>query len=161
MENLIVRKADKNDIDIIFELINGLAEYEKRPWDMTGTKEELLYWLFEKNIATTLLLELDEKTIGYAIYYPIFGSFSAKGKAHLEDMFLLPEYRGKGLGKIFLKEIVSNVLADGYHAMEWSALDWNEPAIGFYKNIGAEQESGRVYFDFSNENMQKFINNNK
>ena len=76
-------------------------------------------------------------------------------------MFLLPEYRGKGLGKIFLKEIVSNVLADGYHAMEWSALDWNEPAIGFYKNIGAEQESGRVYFDFSNENMQKFINNNK
>ena len=161
MKNFIVRKADKNDIDIIFELINGLAKYEKRPWDMTGTKEDLIYWLFDKNIATTFLAEENGKTIGYAIYYPIFGSFSAKGKAHLEDMFLLPEYRGKGLGKTFLKEIVSNVLSDGYYAMEWSALDWNESAIGFYKKIGAEQESGRVYFDFSNENMQKFINNNK
>ena len=112
MENFIVRKADKNDIDIIFELINGLAKYEKRPGEMTGTKEDLLYWLFDKNIATTLLAEENGKTIGYAIYYPIFGSFSAKGKAHLEDMFLLPEYRGKGLGKTFLKEIVSNVLSD-------------------------------------------------
>ena len=161
MENLIIRKAKKTEIDIIYELINGLAKYEKRPEDMTGTKEELLYWLFEKNIATTLLAEYNGKTVGYAIYYPIFGSFSAKGKAHLEDMFLLPEYRGKGLGKNFLKQIVTHVFNDGYFAMEWSALDWNEPAIKFYENVGAEQDSGRVYFDFSNENMQNFINKNQ
>ena len=159
MENLIVRKAKKTEIDIIYELINGLAKYEKRPWDMTGTKEELAYWLFEKNIATTLFAELDGKVIGYAIYYPIFGSFSAKGKVHLEDMFIYEEYRGNGLGKQFLKQIVKSVFDEGYHGMEWSALDWNEPAIKFYEKVGAEQDSGRVYFDFTKENMTQFLNN--
>ena len=159
MENLIVRKAEINDIDTIFNLINGLAKYEKRPWDMTGTKEELSFWLFEKNIATTLFAELDGKVIGYAIYYPIFGSFSAKGKVHLEDMFIVPEYRGNGLGKQFLKQIVKRVFDEGYHGMEWSALDWNESAIKFYEKVGADQESGRVYFEFSNKNMTKFLNN--
>ena len=157
MENLVVRKAEKIDIDVIFELINGLANYEKRPWDMTGTKEDLSYWLFEKNIATTLLLELEGKAIGYAMYYPVFGSFSAKGKVHLEDMFIYEEYRGKGVGKHFLKQIVKRVFEEGYSGMEWSALDWNESAIKFYEKVGAEQESGRVYFDFTAANMSKFL----
>ena len=160
MENLVVKKAEKIDIDTIFELINGLAKYEKRPWDMTGTKEELSFWLFERKIATTLLLELDGKVIGYAIYYPIFGSFSAKGKVHLEDMFICEEYRGKGIGKQFLKQIVNHVFAEGYLGMEWSALDWNEPAIKFYEKVGASQDSGRVYFEFTKDNMQKFSNSN-
>lgn len=160
MENLVVRKAEKIDIDVIFELINGLAKYEKRPWDMTGTKKELAFWLFEKNIATTLLLELDGKAIGYAMYYPVFGSFSAKGKVHLEDMFIYEEYRGKGVGKHFLKQIVSKIFDEGYSGMEWSALDWNESAIKFYEKVGAEQDSGRVYFDFTAANMTKFLNNN-
>ena len=154
MENLVVKKAEKIDIDTIFELINGLAKYEKRPWDMTGTKEELLYWLFEKRIATTLLASVDGKTIGYAIYYPIFGSFSARGKAHLEDMFILEEFRGKGLGKQFFAKIAEFVSNDGYTGMEWSALDWNESAIKFYEKIGAEQETGRVYFELSNDTMK-------
>ena len=160
MENLVVRKTEKTDIDTIFELINGLAKYEKRPWDMTGTKEELTFWLFEKNIATTLLLELEGKAIGYAMYYPVFGSFSAKGKVHLEDMFIYEEYRGKGIGKHFLKQIVLRIFEEGYSGMEWSALDWNESAIKFYEKVGAEQDSGRVYFDFTAANMTKFLNNN-
>ena len=155
MKNLIVKKATNTDIDVIFELINGLAKYEKRPWDMTGTKEELSYWLFEKQIATTLLAELNGEVVGYAMYYPIFGSFSAKGKVHLEDMFLKEEYRSKGIGKAFFKNIVKFVSMDGYQGMEWSALDWNESAIKFYEKIGAEQETGRVYFEFSTKNMQQ------
>lgn len=155
MKNLIVKKATNTDIDVIFELINGLAKYEKRPWDMTGTKEELSYWLFDKQIATTLLAELNGEVVGYAMYYPIFGSFSAKGKVHLEDMFLKEEYRGKGIGKEFFKYIVKFVSMDGYQGMEWSALDWNEPAIKFYEKIGAEQETGRVYFEFNAKNMQQ------
>ena len=155
MKNLIVKKATNTDIDVIFELINGLAKYEKRPWDMTGTKEELSYWLFDKQIATTLLAELNGEVVGYAMYYPIFGSFSAKGKVHLEDMFLKEEYRGKGIGKAFFKNIVKFVSMDGYQGMEWSALDWNESAIKFYEKIGAEQETGRVYFEFSTKNMQQ------
>lgn len=156
MKDLIVRKAEKIDIDTVFELIHSLANYEKRPWDVTGTKEELAFWLFERNIATALIAEVDEETIGYAIYYPVFGSFSAKGKAHLEDMFIYEPYRGQGLGKQFLRQIVTRIFEEGFSGMEWSALDWNKSAIKFYEKAGAEQDSGRVYFDFTEENMTIF-----
>ena len=155
MENFIVRKATQNDIPLLFELINGLALYEKRPQDMTGTKEELSYWLFEKQIATSLIAELDGEPVGYAIYYPVFGSFSAKGKVHLEDIFLKAEVRGKGLGKRFMAKTTQFVLQDGYTGMEWSCLDWNSPSIAFYEKLGAEKETGREYFEFSKSQMEK------
>ena len=158
MENIIIRKAQKEDINILFDLINGLALYEKRPQDMTGTKEQLSYWLFDKHIATALICEYHNTAIGYAIYYPIFGSFSAKGKVHLEDIFIKPEYRGKGIGKYFMAKAVKYALDDGFCGMEWSCLDWNTPSINFYNKLGAKQESGRVYFEFNNEDMKNMLN---
>ena len=157
MDLLNIHIAEEKDIEIIFELINGLALYEKRPQDMTGTKEELKYWLFEKNIATTLIAKLNGKPVGYALYYPVFGSFSAKGKVHLEDFFLKEEYRGKGYGKYFLAKVAENVLENGYTGMEWSCLDWNTPSIGFYKKVNAEQEFGRVYFNYDQTEMQNIM----
>lgn len=103
-KNLTIKKATKNDIAIIYDLINGLALYEKRPQDMTGSKEMLEHWLFEKKIATAVIAEFDGKTVGYAIYYPVFGSFSAKANIHLEDLFIIPEFRHQGLGKKFFFE---------------------------------------------------------
>lgn len=161
MENFIVRKATQNDIPLLFELINGLALYEKRPQDMTGTKEELSYWLFEKQIATSLVAELDGEPVGYAIYYPVFGSFSAKGKVHLEDIFLKEEVRGKGLGKKFMTKTIEFVLEDGYSGMEWSCLDWNSPSIAFYEKLGAEKEIGREYFEFNKQQMETIVRNTK
>lgn len=154
MENFNVRIATKDDISLLFDFINGLATYEKRPWDMTGTKQELEYWLFEKNIATSFIAELDEKPVGYAIYYPVFGSFSAKGKVHLEDIFINEEHRGKGLGKVFFTKVANFALQEGYSGMEWSCLDWNTPSIAFYNKLNATQETGRVYFDFSKQQME-------
>ena len=159
--DLQIYKATKNDIDILHELILGLATYEKRPQDMKATKQDLSYWLFEKNIATALIAKINNKPIGYAIYYPVFGSFSAVGNVHLEDIFLYEEYRGKGYGKYFLAKVIEHVFADGYTGMEWSCLDWNTPSIAFYNKIGAEQETGRVYFNFDKDNMQKLLNNIK
>lgn len=159
--NMKIYKATENDIDAIHELILGLATYEKRPQDMTASKEALAYWIFEKNIATTLIAEIDGKKIGYALYYPIFGSFSAIGKVHLEDIFLYEEYRGKGYGKQFLAKVIECVFEDGYCGMEWSCLDWNTPSIAFYDKIGAEQETGRVHFDFDKKQMTDFLNKNK
>ena len=159
--NFKVYKATNEDIDILHELILGLATYEKRPQDMKATKEDLSYWLFDKNIATALIAKLDNKPIGYAIYYPVFGSFSAKGNVHLEDIFLYEEYRGKGYGKRFLAEVIKDIFSNGYSNMEWSCLDWNTPSITFYDKIGAEQETGRVYFNFDKDNMQKLLNNIK
>ena len=87
-EKFIVRKAEKNDIAEIQTLIKGLATYEKRPQDMTASQEDLCYWIFEKKIATVLIAEYNEEIIGYAIYYPIFGSFAAEAGVHLEDVLL-------------------------------------------------------------------------
>ena len=148
-ENLKIRSATKNDIELIYNLINGLALYEKRPADMTGTKEMLSSCLYEKNIAKTVIAEFDGKPIGYAIYYPTFSSFSAKINAHLEDLFIKSEYRHQGLGKEFFVKLLKLIESEGYSKLEWSCLDWNVSSIEFYKKNGATQENGRVYFEFS------------
>ena len=146
---LTIRKATENDINLIYELINGLANYEKRPQDVTGSIDMLKLWLFEKKIATAVILENNEKAIGYALYYPIFASFSANANVHLEDLFIMPKYRHQGFGKEFFNMLVEMIKNEGYTKIEWSCLDWNTPAIDFYKIIGAKQEKGRVYFEYS------------
>ena len=80
MKNISIRKATQEDIPVLFDLINGLALYEKRPQDMTGTKQELDYWLFERNIATALICEYENIPIGYAIYYPVLVHFQRRAK---------------------------------------------------------------------------------
>lgn len=143
-----VRKADISDIKIIQKLIKNLAEYEKRPQDMTATDENLRYWIFEKKIATVLIAQYDEEIIGYAIYYPVFGSFAGEAGVHLEDFLLKEEYRHRGLGKKFFSRIEEYVKKDGYSKIEWSCLEWNTPSIAFYNSIGAMQEQGRKYFSY-------------
>lgn len=147
-QNLTIRKTTKNDIRLIYDFINGLALYEKRPEDMTGSEEMLELMLFEKKIATAIIAEVDGNPVGYAIYYPVFGSFAAKANAHLEDLFIKPEFRRKGLGKEFFFKLLKMLKDEGYSKIEWSCLDWNAPSIEFYKKIGAKQETGRVYFEY-------------
>lgn len=146
---LTIRKATENDIRLIYELINGLANYEKRPQDVTGSIDMLMFWIFKKKIATAVILEYNEKAIGYALYYPIFASFSANAHVHLEDLFINFEYRHQGFGKEFFNKLIEMIKNEGYTKIEWSCLDWNTSAINFYKRIGAKQENGRVYFEYS------------
>lgn len=156
MENkLNIRKAEREDIPLILQFIKRLAEYEKRPQDMTGTAEELERWLFDKNIATVLFAFYNEEAVGYALYYPIFGSFAAIGKVHLEDLYINKELRGMGLGKEFFSAISARVLEEGYSGIEWSCLDWNKPSIGFYDKLGAARETGREYFYFDKEDLER------
>lgn len=154
MPDLKIRKCEEKDIPALHSLILGLAEHEKRPEDVTGTDEEMKYWLFKRKIATALLAELDGSAVGYAIYYQVYGSYSAVGKIHLEDIFIKPDFRGKGFGTKLFAHICSEVLSEGYKAMEWSALDFNTDSIQYYLNLGAEKEKGRTYFDFSEEKMK-------
>lgn len=146
--NLTIRRTTEKDLHLIYELINGLAIYEKRPQDMTGTEEMLKFWIFDKKVATVLIAESGGETVGYAIYYPVFGSFAAKANVHIEDLFIKPEYRHMGFGKQFFFKLSETIKEEGYSRLEWSCLDWNEATIAFYKKIGATQETGRVYFDF-------------
>lgn len=155
MEDFLIRDLEKKDIPVLHGLISGLATHEKRPQDVTGTDKEMEYWLFERKIAKTLIAEYKGEAAGYALYYPVYGSFSARGKVHLEDIFIKPELRGKGLGTALLARVCRDILSQGYTGMEWSALDFNESAIKYYLNLGAEQESGRVYFDFAEKNIRE------
>ncbi len=148
-KNLIIRKAVEKDINLIYELIKGLAIYEKRPHDMTATIDMLKESFFNKKVATVLILENDINTpIGYALYYPTFSSFSSKTKIYLEDLYIKPEYRNKGYGKKFFFSILDILKEEGYSTLEWSCLDWNKPSIEFYKNINATLETGRVHFEY-------------
>mgnify|MGYP004493463391 CR=1 FL=1 len=147
-EKFTVRRANENDIPDLQKLIKGLAEYEKRPQDMTASQKDLGYWIFERKVAAALIAEYNNEIIGYAIYYPVFGSFAAEMGVHLEDFFLCEKYRHCGFGKIFFSRIQEFVKLDGYSKMEWSCLEWNTPSIGFYNKIGATQELGRKYFLF-------------
>lgn len=152
---MTIRRAQAEDLLLIQELIKGLASYEKRPQDVTGTKEQLHYWLFEKKIAAVWLAEYEKETAGYALYYPVFGSFAAAGSVYLEDFFLKEEFRGRGLGRCFFSKIAEAVLAEGYTGMEWSCLDWNRTAIDFYRRQEAWQETGRVYFGLDRQGLRR------
>lgn len=147
-KNFTVRKANESDIPLIQNMIKKLASYEKRPQDMTGSQENLYYWLFKKKIATVLIAEYNYEAIEYAIYYPIFTSFASTGGVHLEDMFLNEENRHCGLGKEFFLKVEEFVKQEGFTKIEWSCLDWNINSINFYDKIGATQEQGRKYFSY-------------
>ena len=144
--NLTIRRTTEKDLHLIYELINGLALYEKRPQDMTGTEEMLKFWIFDKKVATVLIAESGGEIVGYAIYYPVFGSFAAKANVHIEDLFIKPEYRHMGFGKQFFFKLSETIKEEGYSRLEWSCLDWNEAAIAFYKKIGATTRNGQSIF---------------
>ena len=154
MESLSVRRATRADVPLLFQLIKGLAAYERRPQDVTGSEEALAYWLFERRVGVVLIGELEGRAVAYALYYPVFGSFAAAGSVHLEDLFVLPELRGRGLGRQLLAHVAADVLAEGYTGMEWSALAWNTPAVTFYSRLGATQETGRTYMSFTHPQLQ-------
>lgn len=142
---MTIREVQKTDIALLEELIKEMAAYERRPQDMTGTKEELEYWLFDRKVATALFLEYEDTIIGYAIYYPVFGSFAAHANIHLEDLYIKEAYRKRGLGRVFFEAVVKRAKEEGYAEMEWSCLDWNTPSLAFYEKLGAEYETGRKY----------------
>lgn len=155
MGDFKIRKAEKEDISVLKELIFGLARHERRPQDVTGSEQRMCFWLFERKIASALIAELDGIAMGYAIYYPVYGSYAASARVHLEDIFIKPEFQGNGYGTKLLSFICRSVLAEGFSGMEWNALDFNEKSIGYYLKLGAKIEKGRTYFSFSEENMKK------
>jgi GNAT superfamily N-acetyltransferase len=135
------RFAVRDDAPLILEFIKKLAEYEKMLSEVTATPELLEYWLFDKQTAEVLFAVIDGKDVGFALYFNNFSTFLGKAGLYLEDIFVLPEYRGHGIGKAMLAKIASIAVERGYGRMEWACLDWNEPSIEFYHSIGAEAMS--------------------
>ena len=133
-----IRKAVPNDTPVIFDLIKKLAVYEKLENDVITSVEELQENIFKNNFAKVLMAEEDGKPVGFALYFYNFSTFVGKPGIYLEDLFVEPEFRGKGYGKLLLIELAKIAEAENCGRLEWSVLDWNKPAIEFYKSLGAK-----------------------
>ena len=137
--NLIIRFAEKSDTPIIFSLIKQLAEYEKLSDKVITTEEKIKQSIFGNDqFIEVLIAEFEGKAVGYALFFKNYSTFLGKAGIYLEDLFVLPDYRGKGIGKSILKKIISIAKQRDYGRVEWSVLDWNVSAIEIYKKIGAE-----------------------
>jgi GNAT superfamily N-acetyltransferase len=133
----VVRPAEPQDVPAIWKLINALAIYEKLADSVVGSAEAMHHWLFEEPLVYCLVKIFESQVVGYAIYFRTFSTFRTEPGIWLEDIFVTPEHRGLGFGK----ELIQSVIADGkrrsFARLEWSVLDWNQPAIDFYHSLGA------------------------
>ena len=133
-----VRPAAPADIPLILSLIRDLADYERLAHACTATESDLARHLFgDRPPAECLIAELDGSPEGFALFFTTFSTFLARPGLYLEDLYIRPHARGRGLGRALLATLASLATARGCGRLEWSVLDWNEPAIGFYKRLGA------------------------
>ena len=131
------RFADINDCGKILDFIKQLAEYENMSADVVATEQLLQEWIFEKKKAEVIFALENEKEVGFALFFHNFSTFLGRAGIYLEDLFVLPEYRGKGYGKGLLKQLAKITVERGCGRLEWSCLDWNKPSIDFYLSLGA------------------------
>jgi len=136
--DLQIRPARVEDVPIILELIRDLATYERAPDEVVATEGQLVDFLFGERPAAEVLLGFEEKSpVGFALYFYNFSTWLARPGLYLEDLFVKPEKRGKGYGRALLVELAKIARDRGCGRMEWAVLDWNEPAIKFYRALGA------------------------
>jgi GNAT superfamily N-acetyltransferase len=135
---LNVRPATPSDVPAIFDLICALAEYEKLAHLVEGNAEALEEHLFgTRPCVEAIVAQWEQKTVGFALFFTNYSTFLTKPGIYLEDLFVLPEYRRRGIAKAMLIYIAKLACDRGAGRLEWSVLDWNDPALDFYKSIGA------------------------
>lgn len=156
MENkqLTFRYAAKTDIPLILEFIKGLAAYEKMLDEVVATEELLEEWLFEKKKAEVIFAVLEDKEIGFALFFHNFSTFLGRSGIYLEDLYVYPEYRGSGYGKAILKQLAKITVERGCGRLEWSCLDWNKPSIDFYLSLDAEPMSDWTVYRITGKTLE-------
>ena len=135
--NTEFRYAEEKDCGQILDFIKALADYEKMSDQVIATEETLRVQLFEKKQAEVIFALESGVEVGFALFFHNFSTFLGKSGLYLEDLFVRPEYRGKGHGKALLRKLASIAVERGYGRFEWWCLDWNKPSIDFYKSLGA------------------------
>lgn len=132
------RNAQRNDVGLILQFIRELADYEKMLSEVVADEATLEEWIFDKQKAEVIFALEGEKEVGFALYFHNFSTFLGRAGIYLEDLYVKPEYRGKGYGKAILKKLASIAVERGCGRLEWWCLDWNKPSIDFYRSLGAE-----------------------
>lgn len=133
-----VREVSAEDVPLILTLIGELAEYERLSHEVVATEDSLQEWLFgEKPVAEVLIAERRAEAAGFALFFHSFSTFLGRPGIYLEDLYVRPAFRGRGMGKAMLVHLAKLAKERGCGRLEWSVLDWNEPSIRFYESLGA------------------------
>ena len=136
---MLIRSADASDIPLILRFIHALATYEREPDAVVATEKDLLRDGFgEKPLFQCLIAEEDGEAAGFAFFFFNYSTWRGRPGIHLEDLFVLPRYRGRGIGKALLQRVAAVAVEHGCSRLNWHVLDWNRPAIDFYQSLGAE-----------------------
>jgi len=156
MATISIRDARIEDAAQILAFIKGLAAYEKAPHEVIATVADIERALFGDNARVRAVIgELGQAPAGFALFFHNYSTWTGKYGIYLEDLFVLPEHRGSGLGKALLRHLAQIAVAEDCSRFEWSVLDWNEPAIGFYESLGAEAQSEWIGYRLSGEALAR------
>ena len=154
MAELSFRFAVREDTPKILAFIRALAEYEQMADQVVATEELLERQLFEQKAAEVLFALEGGKEVGFALFFHNFSTFLGRAGLYLEDLYVLPEHRGKGYGKALLQRLARIAKERGYGRMEWWCLDWNRPSIDFYLSLGAEPMSDWTVYRLSGVTLE-------
>jgi len=154
MEERRFRPAESADAALILEFIRDLAEYEKMQDEVVATEELLREWIFEKKKAEVIFAMDGGREVGFALFFHNFSTFLGRAGIYLEDLFVKPEFRGRGHGKGLLQELARIAVERGCGRLEWSCLDWNKPSIDFYLSLGAKPMDGWTVYRVTGEGLK-------
>lgn len=150
-----IRFAEEEDLKLILDLIKELAVYEKMLDEVVATEESLREYLFVKEMAEVIIGEYENEPVAFALFFPNFSTFLGKPGLYLEDLYIKPEMRGKGLGRKIFTFLANLTRERNYGRLEWVCLDWNEPSIRFYKKMGGIPMDDWTTYRMQGESLKK------
>ncbi len=154
--SFVIREAEPKDAPALLRLIRALAEYEKLLDYFENDEARVRETLFGPNPrAFCSIAEVAGEAVGYAVWLYSYSTFTGRHGMYLEDLFVLPEHRGKGIGKAFLHMLAKRCVAEGLGRLDWAVLDWNEPSIGFYRSLGATSSEGWTSFGLRSDGLTR------
>lgn len=153
MDKVKYRFATEADVGLILQFIRELAEYEKMLDQVVATEELLREWIFEKQKAEVIFSVVDGQEVGFALFFHNFSTFLGRAGIYLEDLYVKPEYRGKGYGKGLLKQLAKIAVERGCGRLEWWCLDWNQSSIDFYLSLGSEPMQDWTVYRITGETL--------
>ena len=152
---LQIRQAVTSDAELLFAMICELADYEQLRHEVVATAESIRESVFDPGSCTeSLIAELDGKPVGFALFFATYSTFLGRQGIYLEDIFVRPSHRGRGVGKRLLAEVARIAVDRGCGRLEWSVLDWNKPAIDFYERLGARAQSEWIRYRITGDELK-------
>ena len=154
-----IERATEHDVPVILQMIRDLAEYERMADEVVATENGLRESLFgARPDAEVIIAYADGQPAGFALFFQNYSTFLGRRGLYLEDLFVKPSFRGRGIGKRLLVELARLAVERGCGRFEWTVLDWNEPAIGFYKSLGAQSMDAWKIFRVTGDSLDRLAN---